>query len=87
MAGATILRFHIWRTNANPSQNRHLKHLYRISTIVADERYQLYRDFITNSTADGKTQNRLPEYLYAMREVALAALEGGHHDPFSVMAE
>jgi len=64
-----------------------LKYLYHVCTIVADERYQLYRDFFTKSTADGKPQNRLPEYLLAMREVALAALEGGNRDPFSVLSQ
>lgn len=64
-----------------------IKHIYHISTIVADERYQLYRDFFTTSTPDGKPKNRLPEYLYAVRETALAALEGGNRDPFSVLVQ
>lgn len=70
-----------------PSENRNLKYLYHVCTIVADERYRLYRDFFTKSTVDGKPQNRLPEYLLAMREVALAALEGGNRDPFSVLSQ
>lgn len=63
-----------------------LKHLYMLSTVVADERYGLYRDFYTTAGAsDGKPKNRLPEFMFAMRETALAALEGGNRDPFSAL--
>lgn len=81
------IRIWLFGNNANLSRNRNLKHLYIISTVVADERYQLYRDFFTTSTADGKPKNRLLEYLYAMREVGLGALESGNRDPFSVLAQ
>ncbi|KAF8321303.1 hypothetical protein DL93DRAFT_2130809 [Clavulina sp. PMI_390] len=64
-----------------------IKHAYHLSTIVADERYQLYRDFLTTATSDGKPKNRLREYMYAVRETGLAALEGGNTDPFSVLSQ
>ncbi|KAF8324711.1 nuclear pore protein 84/107 [Cantharellus anzutake] len=57
-----------------------LKHILRLTTVVADDRYVLYRDFITPD------RNRLPEYLATVREASLAALEGGSKDPFAIIS-
>ncbi|KAF9506540.1 hypothetical protein BS47DRAFT_1321765 [Hydnum rufescens UP504] len=54
-----------------------LRHIFRLTTIVADDRYTLYRDFVSGG------KNRLDEYLGTVRSAALAVLDDGSKDPFS----
>ena len=59
--------------------NRNLKHALLLANIVADSRYKLTDDFVSQ---DGR---RLGDYLGAVRQAVLAGLEAGGSDPFRIV--
>ena len=70
----------------HPNQNRnsqipplslHNRNLKNPANIVADTRYALYEDFVS----DGAHTDRLEDYLRAVRQAILRGLENGGSDP------
>lgn len=62
-----------------PVFHRNLKHALLLASIVADSRYKLTGDFVSQ---DGR---RLGDYLGAVRQAVLAGLEAGGSDPFRIV--
>ncbi|CAK5283093.1 unnamed protein product [Mycena citricolor] len=75
-----IIRLHFMLLASRAEFPANLKRALELSNIVADSRYKLYEDF---SNEDGK---RIGDYLSAVRQAVLAALEGGGSDPFKVLS-
>jgi nuclear pore complex protein Nup107 len=46
-----------------------------LSTIVADERYKIYLEFLDNGSQTGVEQNRLPQYLSMVKDANLLRLK------------
>ena len=57
-------------------RNRNLKHVFELANIVADSRYALHEDFVSDGPG------RLEGYLRAVRQAVLVGLEAGGADPF-----
>ncbi|KAH9951311.1 nuclear pore protein 84/107 [Amylocystis lapponica] len=74
-----IIRLHSTLTASRNRFPENLKHALAVVNVVADSRYKLYEDFVSQ---DGR---RLGDYLGAVRQAFLAGLEGGGLDPFRVI--
>jgi nuclear pore complex protein Nup107 len=62
------------------SITRNMKNAFELVNIVADSRYRIYDDFINEGG------RKMSDYLGAVRQAALAGLEGGGSDPFRVLS-
>lgn len=74
-----IMRVHSLLVASRIQVSENLKHALLLANIVADSRYKLTEDFVSE---DGR---RLGDYLCAVRQAALAGLEGGGSDPFRII--
>ncbi|KDQ10751.1 hypothetical protein BOTBODRAFT_115291 [Botryobasidium botryosum FD-172 SS1] len=70
-----VLRLHQELFMSRTAIPSNLKLVMEFATVVADQRYEVYRDFVNEE------RNRIDEYLGALRVAGLAALDSGS-DPF-----
>ncbi|CAA7264467.1 unnamed protein product [Cyclocybe aegerita] len=74
-----ILRLHYILHSSRNLIPENLKRALELANIVADSRYKLYEDFMSEG---GRT---LAEYLGTVRQAILAGLEHGGSDPFRIV--
>lgn len=54
-----------------------LTRAFELATIVADERYGLYHEFVPHSAREGEESNLLKRYLEEVRKASLTSLDLG----------
>ncbi|KAF9448694.1 hypothetical protein P691DRAFT_800405 [Macrolepiota fuliginosa MF-IS2] len=74
-----IIRLHSLLVSSRAFIPENLKSALELVNIVADSRYRIYEDFINEGG------RKLSDYLGAVRQAALAGLDGGGSDPFRVL--
>ncbi|TFY52382.1 hypothetical protein EVJ58_g10050 [Rhodofomes roseus] len=74
-----IIRLHALLVASRSKMPENLKHALMLANIVADSRYKLTEDFVSQ---EGR---RLGDYLGAVRQAILAGLEAGGSDPFRIV--
>ncbi|KAJ6546893.1 nuclear pore protein 84/107 [Mycena capillaripes] len=75
-----IIRLHFLLFASRAQFPENLKRALELANVVADSRYKLYEDFVSE---DGR---RLGDYLGAVRQAILGGLEGGGSDPFRIIS-
>ncbi|KAI5120989.1 hypothetical protein M0805_000450 [Coniferiporia weirii] len=74
-----VIRLHALLVGSGDRLTENLRHALDLTNIVADSRYGLYEDFLS----EGAT--RLHDYLRAVRQAVLRSLEAGGSDPFRAL--
>ncbi|KAF5346850.1 hypothetical protein D9756_010620 [Leucocoprinus leucothites] len=75
-----IIRLHSLLVSSRNFIPENLKRAFELVNVVADSRYRIYEDFINEGG------RKMSDYLGAVRQAALAGLEGGGSDPFRVLS-
>ncbi|KAL5501221.1 NUP84 [Sanghuangporus vaninii] len=70
-----VVRLHDLLVGSGDRIPRNLKHAFSLANIVADSRYGLYEDFISDGL------QRMEDYLRSIRQAILRGLENGGSDP------
>ncbi|KXN92482.1 hypothetical protein AN958_07429 [Leucoagaricus sp. SymC.cos] len=74
-----IIRLHSLLVASKSFIPENLRSAFELVNIVADSRYRIYEDFINEGG------RKMSDYLGAVRQAALAGVEGGGSDPFRVL--
>ncbi|GAA5834612.1 hypothetical protein JCM3766R1_003616 [Sporobolomyces carnicolor] len=72
-----VLRLHHTLVSTSKLVPENLTRAFELATIVADERYGLYHEFVPHSAREGEESNLLKRYLEEVRKASLTSLDLG----------
>lgn len=75
-----VIRLHALLVNTGDKIEGNFKHTFHLANVVADNRYRLFDDFLSEGN------QRLGDYLTAVRLAVLKSVENGGSDPFKSLS-
>jgi nuclear pore complex protein Nup107 len=72
-----VLRLHHTLVSTSSILPSNLARAFELATIVADERYGLYNEFVPYTTREGEEANLMKTYLEEVRKASLLSLDSG----------